>query len=333
MKKELLQLFEQAREEFKNTASSDTKAQEQWRSLYLGRKGKISEMAKHMKDLSSAEKKEIGKIFNEGKKELEQLLGGEVGAQKEVAIDMTIPGVAPAIGHVHPITQVMDTVVELFVGMGFDVAEGPEVELSKYNFDLLNIPKDHPSRDMWDTFYVNHGSSSEDVVMRTHTSPVQLRAMEDKEPPVRLIVPGRVFRNEATDASHETNFYQIEGLVIDKGIGVPDLVGVLQAAMKGLYGDDTEIRLRPSFFPFVEPGFEIDVSCKLWEAKTNGKKWLEILGAGMVHPTVLKNMGVDPNEYTGFAFGMGLDRLMMLNHGVDDIRLSYTGGLPFVRQF
>lgn len=331
MKQELQNIIVQAREEFTALSSTDTAAQEKWRSVYLGRKGKIAEIAKKMKDLGVSEKKEVGRIFNEGKKELEQLLGGNTQT-KNAAIDLTIPGAPPALGHIHPITQVMDTVVDLFVGMGFDVAEGPEVELSKYNFDLLNIPEDHPSRDMWDTFYVNHGSK-EGVVMRTHTSPVQLRAMEDREPPVRLIVPGRVFRNEATDASHETNFYQIEGLVIDKGIGVPDLIGVLEAAMKGLYGEETRIRLRPSFFPFVEPGFEIDVSCKLWEEKANGKKWLEILGAGMVHPTVLKSMGVDPEKYTGFAFGMGLDRLMMLNNGVDDIRLSYTGGLPFVQQF
>ena len=238
----------------------------------------------------------------------------------------------------------------VFLGRGFDVVEGPEIELGYYNFSALNIPKDHPARDMWDTFYVRHGKEEESVVLRTHTSPVQIRAMEHRTPPVRLIVPGRVFRHEATDATHGSNFFQLEGLVIDKGIRVTDLMGCLSAAMKGLYGKDTTIRLRPSYFPFVEPGFEVDISCMMCGGSTQppyqggGRRdggcsvckrtgWVEMLGAGMVHPVVLKNMKVDSRKYSGFAFGMGIDRMMMLAYGIPDIRLGYSGDVEFVRQF
>ncbi len=284
--------------------------------------------------------------------------------------DFTLPGKQINVGHLHPLTQFMRKIVGFFTTLGFEVVEGPEVETEEYNFDKLNIPEDHPARDLWDTFWlkndchsgesrnpdpnesgsrVKHGMT-ENLLLRTHTSPVQLRAMETRKPPVRLIVPGRVFRHEATDARHETTFEQCEGLVIDKGVRMTDLIGVLKMLLQHIFGD-VEIRVRPSFFPFVEPGIEVDMSCVLCKQKARlpvagapgdggqgcsvcgGDGWLEMLGAGLVHPRVLKNMGIDPKEYNGYAFGIGVDRLMMLHNKVTDIRLSYGGDLRFVKQF
>ena len=252
-------------------------------------------------------------------------------------MDFTLPGKKIEVGHVHPITQFMRKIVGFFTQLGFEVVEGPEVETEEYSFDKLNIPKNHPARDMWDTFWLkNDKPGSQNLPLRPHTSHVQLRAMETRKPPVRLIVPGRVFRHEATDARHETTFYQCEGLVIDKNVRMTDLIGVLKMLLQNIFGD-VEIRVRPSFFPFVEPGIEVDMSCLLCKGKgcsvCGGDGWLEMLGAGMVHPVVLKNMGVDPKEYNGYAFGMGVDRLMMLHNKVTDIRLSYGGDLRFVKQF
>jgi len=235
-------------------------------------------------------------------------------------------------GHVHPITQTINDIVRIFADMGFSVVDGPEIETEYYNFDALNIPKNHPARDMWDTFWLKDGS-----LLRTHTSPVQIRYMEKNKPPISIIAPGKTFRYEATDASHEAQFYQFEGLMIGEDITIANLKGVLEEFLKKLFGDDVKIRLRPNYFPFVEPGVEIDVSC----FKCNGggcalcKKtgWIEILGAGMVHPNVLSNVGIDPRKWSGFAFGAGVDRIAMLKYGIDDIRLLYNSDLRFVNQF
>lgn len=229
-------------------------------------------------------------------------------------------------GHLHPTTQVMNEIVRIFAKMGFTIAEGPEIETELYNFDALGTPKDHPSRDMQDTFWLkDKNDKGERLLPRTHTSPVQIRYMQNNKPPFRILAPGKVFRNEATDATHEAEFYQIEGLMVGKGVSIADLKGALQMFVDEFFGKGTELRFRPSFFPFVEPGIELDVRWK--------DKWLEVLGAGMVHPNVLKAGGIDPKEWTGFAFGMGLDRMVMLKYGIDDIRHMYSGDLRFVNQF
>lgn len=241
-------------------------------------------------------------------------------------------------GHLHPLSRIIRDINATFCELGFVFADGPEMESAHYNFDMLNVPKDHPSRDMQDTFYVDT-KGSDDTVMRTHTSPVQARYMERfvKEGhafPLRVIVPGKVFRNEATDATHEAQFYQLEGLMVDKGISVGHLKGTLEYFFKHLFGGSVEVRLRPSFFPFVEPGLEVDMRLTGADAPAKLKdRWIEIMGAGMVHPNVLRNAGIDPDVYQGFAFGMGIDRLAVMKYGVDDVRLFYNGDLRVVDQF
>jgi len=235
------------------------------------------------------------------------------------------------IGHTHPLSQIITEVNNIFSELGFTFAEGPEMEEIKYNFDLLNVPKDHPSRDMQDTFYIDN---KPDHVLRTHTSPVQVRYMEKNQPPIKIIAPGKVFRNEATDATHEAQFYQLEGLMIDKDVSLAHLKGTLEFFFSRFFGGKTEIRLRPSFFPFVEPGLEVDMRLTGDDAPEKLKnKWIEIMGAGMVHPNVLRNAGINPDIYQGFAFGVGLDRLAMMKFGVDDVRLFYTGDLRVINQF
>lgn len=243
-------------------------------------------------------------------------------------------------GHIHPLARIIRDINTVFAELGFVFADGPEMESTRYNFDLLNVPKDHPSRDMQDTFYVDvNGAGGEEVVMRTHTSPVQVRYMErfmkeGSEFPLRVIVPGKVFRNEATDATHEAQFYQLEGLMIDKGISIGHLKGTLEYFFAKLFGGNVEVRLRPSFFPFVEPGLEVDMRLTGNDAPEKLKgRWIEIMGAGMVHPAVLKNAGIDPDVYQGFAFGMGIDRLAVMRYGVDDVRLFYNGDMRIVSQF
>lgn len=234
-------------------------------------------------------------------------------------------------GHRHPISQMITEINGIFSELGFVFAEGPEMETTWYNFDSLNVPPDHPSRDMQDTFYVEGRS---DMVMRTHTSPVQMRYMETHEPPIRVLVPGKVFRNEATDATHEAQFYQLEGLMVDKGISLGHLKGTLEYFFSRFFGGNVEVRLRPSFFPFVEPGVEVDMRLISQNAPEKLKdKWIEIMGAGMVHPNVLTNGGIDPEVYQGFAFGMGIDRLAVMKYGIDDVRLFYNGDLRVVSQF
>lgn len=238
-------------------------------------------------------------------------------------------------GHLHPLTQVINDIVGIFDGLGFEVVDGPEVETEHYNFDVLNIPQDHPARDLWDTLWLKNCNYGE--LLRTHTSPVQARFMEVNKPPLRIIVPGRVFRHEATDATHEAQFYQVEGLMIEKTTTLADLKGVLEFFLKELLGAETKVRFRPSYFPFVEPGIEADVSCFKCDGKgcnvCKQSGWVEILGAGMVHPKVLSNVGINPREWQGFAFGLGIDRIVILRYGIPDIRLFYSGDLRVVNQF
>ncbi|MFA6511535.1 MAG: phenylalanine--tRNA ligase subunit alpha [Patescibacteria group bacterium] len=308
---------------------------------YLGRKGELTLVLKQVKDLSAEEKRTMGKQANELQKELEQLLSVQRRVLAEgsgAAADLSLPALKQEKGSVHPLMAMQQRIEDIFLQMGYEILYGPEIEKAKYNFDLLNIPEKHPSRDVWDTFYVSAPAPSgsggqgaakksgpETPLLRTHISPMQIRVMEERKPPIRFISPGRVFRHEATDATHEANYFYNEGLVIEKGISFGDMLGTLDVFFKALFGDDVETRAQPSFFPFVEPGAEVLMK--------GSKGWMEMLGCGMVHPKVLKNMGVDPKEYSGFAFGMGIDRLMMYYNDVRDIRSSYQGDLRFLKQF
>jgi len=260
---------------------------------------------------------------------------------KEKKLDVTAPGKKIGLGHLHPLTQAQKKAAGIFSSMGFEIAEGPELETEYYNFDALNIPKSHPARDMWDTFWLKTGGPKKSLLMRTHTSPVQIRYMEQNEPPFRIIAPGRVFRYEATDATHEIQFYQLEGLMVGKNITLANLKAVMEVFFREFFSaeEKMEIRLRPSYFPFVEPGVEIDMK---WGRSRRSKEagvpagaseWIEIAGAGMVHPNVLENVKLDPREWRGFAFGMGLDRLAMIKRKIEDVRLFYSGDLRFIKQF
>lgn len=314
---------------------------EEARIKYLGKKGELTAILKQMGKLSAEERPVIGQLANEIRADIEAKIAAKSEELKKAELakrledeklDVTMPGTEVSIGHKHPLSIVLDEIKEIFIGMGFDVAEGPEVEYDYYNFEALNIPKDHPARDTQDTFYID-----DNIVLRTQTSPVQIRFMEQHKPPFRMIAPGRVFRSDAVDATHSPLFHQIEGLVVDKGVSMADLKGTLEAFAKRLYGEDTKIRLRPHHFPFTEPSCEIDVSCFKCGGKgcpmCKGEGWIEILGGGMVHPKVLKNGGVDPEEYSGFAFGIGLERLVMFRFNIDDMRLLYENDLRFLGQF
>lgn len=340
--KKITQLQEQAKNEFFSLKT--IQEIERFKGDYLGRKGKVNRIFEDIAALEEEVRKKAGNVANALKKELEELIFSKLNVSPEGdyhTIDETIPGISPHFGTLHPITQFFERIVPIFESMGFEVVEDREVETQEVNFDLLNFPRNHPARDMQDTFYVKMEDSNAleepELVLRTHTSSVQIRAMKTRKPPVRIIVPGRVFRHEATDASHETTFYQLEGLVIDKDISVAHMKYVLEVVLQRLFGENVRIKLRPSFFPFVEPGHEVDMSCIICEQKgcsvCKNTGWVEMLGAGMVHPNVLKNMNVDHNLFNGFAFGMGIDRLMMLYYGVDDVRLSYSGDLRFLNQF
>jgi phenylalanyl-tRNA synthetase alpha chain len=311
----------------------------------LGRKGgQLTELLKGLKDLSEEAKRQVGQFANEVKKEVEEALAAKKkeliqqemsGLLEKEYIDVTQPSLpVKNLGHLHPNTIIQNDLEDLFTSMGFVILDGPELESDYYNFSALNIPEDHPARDMQDTFYIKGHS---DWLMRTQTSPVQVRAMQKHGVPLRVIVPGKCYRNEATDPRHEHTFYQLEGLVVDKDINFSHLKGVLEAVAKHLYGQKTQIRLLPKFYPFVEPGVRGEVTCFLCEGKgcrvCKQTGWLEIFGAGMVHPSVLKEGGVDPNIYQGFAFGFGLTRLVMLKYGIEDIRLLESGDLKFLEQF
>ncbi len=307
----------------------------------VGKKGTLTEILKQMGGLSAEERPLMGKLVNETRAEIEQKITETkntlqkkqtLAALQEERIDVTLPGSVPEFGKRHPLQQVLDEIKEIFLGMGFDVVEGPEVEYDKYNFELLNIPKWHPARDTQDTFYIN-----DNILLRTQTSPMQARTMLSQKPPIRVIVPGRVFRSDAVDATHSPIFHQIEGLVVDKNIRMTDLKGTLEVFAKKLYGEDSKVRFRPHHFRFTEPSAEMDATCFLCKGEgcrlCKGEGFIEILGCGMVHPKVLSDCGIDPEEYSGFAFGMGLDRMTMMRYGIDDLRLLFDPDMRFLSQF
>ena len=315
---------------------------ESWRTEYLGRHGALNEHTRSVGQLSPEERPAAGQAANTAKTQIESAYAerkariDELSLDKQFEaerIDITLPARKLHAGGLHPITQTLHRILEIFRDMGFQVAEGPEVELDKYNFEVLNIPPEHPARDMWDTFYVNPPS----VLLRTHTSPDQARVMERTKPPVRIVVPGRCYRYEAQDASHEWMFYQVEGLAVDKGLTMADLKGVLVAFAQRIFWPEVQCRFRCDYFPFVEPGVEMSVQCPICRGtgcrvcKMSG--WIEMLGAGMVHPKVLRNVGYDPDTVNGFAFGMGPERITMVKHAIDDIRLFYGNDLRFLQQF
>lgn len=310
---------------------SDAKSLEQWRTTWLGRKGSLAQASSAIATQPETERANLGKLWNTVKHELEQALQKLQQALQQgsvkAAADLTLMGPELPVGSLHPLRHMQRRIQEVFMGMGYEVLHGPEIELAKYNFDFLRIPEDHPARDEWDTFYIDGAlkSGPNQPLLRTHISPMQVRVMEKRQPPIRFISPGRVFRHEATDASHEANYHYCEGMAIAKGLTFGDLLGTLETFFKTLFGEHVEIRAQPSFFPFVEPGAEILMN--------GGKGWMEMLGCGMIHPEVLRNMHVDPKEYSGFAFGMGIDRLMMYYYGVPDVRMSYQGDLRFLSQF
>jgi phenylalanyl-tRNA synthetase alpha chain len=347
MRKELLQFMREKLEQIKKNAVQamqglhDLNQLEEFRVRTLGKKGELTLVLREMGSLPPEERPVMGQLANEVRAYLEEELAKRTAALKEEAlqnrliaeaIDVTIPGKVPAVGRLHPTTQVLNELKDIFLGMGFDVAEGPEVEWDSYNFEALNIPKNHPARDVQDTFYIN-----ENILLRTHTSPVQIRTMLDRKPPIKIICPGRVYRSDAVDATHSPIFHQIEGLVIDKDITMGDLKGVLDVFAKQVFGPETKTKFRPHHFPFTEPSAEVDVTCAICHGSgcrvCSHTGWIEILGAGMVHPKVLEYCGIDPDVYSGFAFGMGLDRITNLKYGIDDIRLLFENDIRFLKQF
>lgn len=310
------------------------------RTKYLGRKGLLTGLLRNIAGFTGEERSHFGKSCNEVKESLaakiDDILKLQSSRKKEdillkERIDVTLPGRFVSCGRIHPVIQVRREICAIFASFGFSVVEGPEIELDYYNFEALNIPKDHPARDMQDTFYIE-----ENIVLRTHTSPVQVRIMERVQPPVRILSPGRVYRPDS-DISHTPMFHQMEGLLVDKGVSFGDLKGILTAFLKKVFGDKTTLRFRPSFFPFTEPSAEVDIHCVMCSGRgcrvCGQSGWLEILGSGMVDPAVFQNVGYDPEVYTGFAFGLGLERIAMLKYGISDIRLFFENDIRFLRQF
>ncbi len=319
-----------------------------WRVKYLGRKGALTQKLRSVSELPVDQRPQVGAAANRVKSLLEESFTGKQESLKkseiekqleEKRIDVTLPGKPVRLGRLHPTTRILRETSAIFTSMGFEVVEGPEVETDYYNFEALNIPPGHPARDMWDTLWVDYINENGErpMLMRTHTSPMQIRFMERRKPPIRVIMPGKVYRYEATDATHESMFYQIEGLAVDKGITMADLKGTLYEFARRLFGEDRRVRFRCDYFPFVEPGVEMAIDCFICKGKgcrvCKNEGWIEILGAGMVHPDVLRRVNLDPEIYTGFAFGMGLERIPMLKYGIDDIRLFYGNDLRFLEQF
>ena len=311
------------------------------RVKYLGKKGELTAILKMMGGHSPEERPIMGQLVNTAKAEVDAALSAKVQQMqaaaeelklKEETIDITMPAKADKTGKLHPLNTVLNDMIDIFQSMGFDVVDGPEVETDHYNFECLNVPQDHPARDMQDTFYL-----AENILLRTQTSAAQIRTMENRKPPIRVICPGRVFRADEVDATHSPVFHQIEGLVVDKGVTMCDLKGVLEQFAHEIYGPETKVKFRPSFFPFTEPSVEVDVSCSECGGKgcrvCKGAGWIEILGAGMVHPNVLRSCGIDPEEYSGFAFGIGLDRLTTTRYKISDIRLLFENDKRFLDQF
>ena len=312
------------------------------KALFLGKKSPLQEIMSKMRELSIEEKKEVGMKANEFKaaieeavvKKLEDLNNEEINKKlQSEAIDVTLPGKKFSSGGMHVLSKAIEEMEDIFIGMGYEIAEGPEVEEDLYNFEMMNLPKDHPARDMQDSFYI-----TPNILMRTHTSPVQARTMlKAKGKPIKVVCPGKVYRRDSDDATHSHQFMQLEGLVVDKDVTLADLKGTLTALFEKMLGKGTKVRFRPSYFPFTEPSVEVDVTCFKCGGKgcplCKGNGWIEVLGAGMVHPNVLKMAGYDPEVYQGFAFGIGIERITMLKHGIDDIRLFYTNDPRFIKQF
>ncbi|MDX5324020.1 MAG: phenylalanine--tRNA ligase subunit alpha [Exiguobacterium sp.] len=340
MKEQLQALQQEALQEIE--VASTQKALNEVRIKYLGKKGPMTEVLRGMGKLSPKERPIVGDLANTVRAAIQEALETRIESVKATeleaklaaeAIDVTLPGRTSLPGHTHLLQQIVDEMEDLFVGLGYTIAEGPEVETDLYNFEMLNLPKDHPARDMQDSFYI-----TDETLLRTHTSPVQARTMLlANGEPIRIICPGKVYRRDEDDATHSHQFLQIEGLVVDEHISMADLKGTLEAFVKQLFGETREIRLRPSFFPFTEPSVEVDISCFKCGGKgcnvCKGTGWIEILGAGMVHPRVLEMAGYDSTKMSGFAFGIGVERMAMLKHGVDDIRHFYTNDLRFIEQF
>ena len=338
--KQALQTIQKTALQLLDAAENET-VLEELRVRFLGKKGELTLILKQMGGLSAEERPIIGGLANEIRTEIDTairakskaLIAATLNARiGEETIDITLPGNKILQGKRHPFQQVLDELMEIFLGMGFDIKEGPEIEFDHYNFEMLNMPPSHPARDTQDTFYI-----TENILLRTQTSPMQIRTMEVQKPPIRIICPGRVYRSDAVDATHSPLFHQIEGLVVDTDITFSDLKGTLEAFIKKLYGDDTKVRFRPHHFPYTEPSAEMDMSCFKCGGKgcslCKGEGWIEILGCGMVHPKVLENCGIDPEVYSGFAFGVGLERIAMMRYGIDDMRLLYENDLRFLRQF
>lgn len=339
MKEKLEAIKQNALKELKEALNGEQL--ENIRVKYLGKKGELTQILRGMGALSSEERPVVGKIANEVRANLENFIekaASEVRnkeknskLQNEV-IDITMPGIKQNLGKKHPLYLTLENMKEIFISMGFTIEEGPEVELDYYNFEALNIPKNHPARGEQDTFYIN-----DNILLRTQTSPLQVRTMEKQKPPIKMISPGKVYRSDAVDASHSPIFYQMEGLVVDKGITFADLKGTLELYAKKMFGENVKTKFRPHHFPFTEPSAEMDATCFVCNGKgcklCKGSGWIELLGCGMVHPQVLRNCGIDPEVYSGFAFGFGVDRMVMMKYGIDDIRLLYESDMRFLNQF
>ena len=334
------ELLEKIRQDALSALNGD-ESSESIRIRFLGKKGELTSVLRGMGAVAPEERPKMGQLVNEVREKIEAAIAEKAEREKKSAleakrkserIDVTIPGDDLSTGKRHPLAQTEALIREIFIGMGFSVVEGPEVEYDYYNFEALNLPKNHPARDTQDTFYI-----TDNILLRSQTSPVQVRTMENTKPPIRVISPGRVYRADPADATHSSIFHQCEGLVVDKGITMGDLKGVLELFAKKMFGEDTKIRFRPHHFPFTEPSAEVDVSC--WECGgkgcrlCKGEGWIEILGAGMVHPFVLSNCGIDPEVYSGFAFGMGIERVALCRLGIDDMRMLYENDVRFLSQF
>ena len=339
MKEEIEKIKVESTEELKKI--QDLKELETFKVKYLGKKGSLTTILRGMKDLTPEERPVIGSLVNQVRDLIENLISEKEKELKREElerrlqtenIDVTEPGKRVKLGSIHPITQIINEVEDIFLGMGYEIADGPEVEKTIYNFDKLNTPADHPARDVQDTFYI-----TEDIVLRSQTSPVQARVMENQKPPIKIICPGAVYRSDAVDSTHSPVFHQLEGLVVDKNISMADLKGTLEIFAKKCLGENTKIRFRPHHFPFTEPSAEADVSCFVCGGKgcrvCKGEGWIELLGCGMVHPNVLRNCNIDPEVYSGFAFGFGIERIAMAKFGIDDMRLLYENDARFLKQF
>ncbi|MBD3426964.1 MAG: phenylalanine--tRNA ligase subunit alpha [Candidatus Omnitrophica bacterium] len=338
---DILSRLDDIKKDFKAelAAAAGEKALEEVRIKYTGRKGELTRILRSLGDLSPELKKEVGKKANILKKEFEEAISSSreeaqqiKARKKQEGIDVTLPGITERLGSLHPITQTMEKINDIFVSLGFRIAEGPEIETEFYNFEALNIPLDHPSRDAFDTFYIEGEN-----LLRSHTSNVQIHVMQTQPPPVQAIMPGRVYRPDTVDATHSFMFHQVEGLMVDEDVTFADLKGTLSMFCKSMFGEEIRMRLRPHFFPFTEPSAEVDISCIMCKGKgcrvCSGNGWLEILGAGMVDPKVFEAVGYDAGKYTGYAFGMGVERIAMLQYGIDDIRLFYENDIRFLNQF